>query len=283
MPHAETLADLVTQLLDEVPIRVEYTTYRVVTRNNTPRRHAEQRVANRRDPGLLRQLGAVAGHTTTGRRILDTRDEDGWRTGHRVQRTTTRAGWAIPGASTPSGSPGWDADGAMSPQPTGRSFESQAPARDALLLEDQIAQEVASLHARLARATRTHTIRRTVGGRLRELVHLAAIADEQGLDDDAYQALAAVRGWVSACRVLLGYDARAIELANWHCADCGGRVRTRADDESIVWCAGLGVVEGPALEYEEMPVVYGSCGAKWGKGEWVDFMQRQWQRGRNAG
>ncbi|MGV9779867.1 hypothetical protein, partial [Streptosporangium sp. NPDC003464] len=78
------------------------------------------------------------------------------------------------------------------------------------------------------------------------------------------------------------YDARTIELANWHCVECGGRVRTRADDESIVWCAGLGAVEGPAWEGEDMPVMYGPCGAKWGKGEWVDFMQRQQQRERMA-
>lgn len=274
MTHAEDIAELVHELLDEVTVRPEWTEYRTGARG----RRAEQRAATRHDPGLLWQLGSVAGRTGevwARVDIIEVHPVHGEkRVGHRSVRRAG-AGAALVGATVPSGSPGWDADGALSPM-RGGGWESSEPTTQALELEDRIASEVAGVHVFVAHAAGVGSTRRTVGGRLRELVALVALVD----DDTGRWAVGRVRSWVSAARVLLTYEARTIELARWHCPECFGRVRTRVDGDTQVWCAGLGAVYGPPVsEDAPFPVLAGPCGARWGKGEWVDFMQRQTPRG----
>lgn len=276
MTHAEHLADHVRQLLDEVTVRVEWTEYRTGAKG----RRAEQRVVTRRDPGLLPQLGATTGrskHAWLVEDLLTTVGEGenkrSVRTGHTSKPTTHHAAsFAELGAATPSGSPGWDADGALSAT-RGGGHGSRLPVTPALLLADEIASQVAELYQQLRDTSDGDTgiRRKTVGGRLRHMVALIAQAD----DDTARWALSRVRSWVVAARTLLGYDARVIELASWYCPECGGRLRTRADDESLVWCAGLGNVIGPRQHMEDpMPVSYPGCGEAWGKLQWVDLMTR---------
>lgn len=275
--YAEDLSALVAQLLDAVPMRVEY----AVRRTTGSRTRIEHRAVTRHDPGLLRQLGSVVAQAGHAWALVDVIDDTGTRpvrTGHRAQRVEVSA-FVIPGASLPLRSPGWDADGAMAPKPSGGSFESSAPVTAALELEDDIASQVAHVHARLTKTLCATSARTTVGGRLRELVALTADLDSEGETDLAEWAVGRVRAWVTSCRTLLGYDARIIELARWYCPECGGQLRTRADDESVVWCAGFGAVEGPRLrEDDTMPVTYPSCGARWGKLQWVDLMSKQRER-----
>ncbi|WP_327047273.1 hypothetical protein OG320_05110 [Microbispora sp. NBC_01189] len=274
MTHADDLSYLVTELLDQVTIRVEF----AVRRTTHQRTRIEQRAVTRHDPGLLWQLGSViarAGHAWAVIDIVETIGTRERRTGHRVQRVPSFS-FVIPGATIPSGSPGWDADGALSPMRGGGSFESEAPVTAALELEDAIASQIAHVHAHLIQATGQTSTRRTIGGRLRELVHLVALLEDADEVDLATWAVGRARSWVSSCRTLLGYDARIIELARWHCPDCSGRLRTRADDESLVWCAGIGIVHGPRHHPDDpMPVTYPGCGNRWGKLQWVDLMIRQ--------
>jgi hypothetical protein len=273
--YAEDAAGLVHELLDEVTIRPQWTEYRTGARG----RRAEQRAVTRHDPGLLWQLGSVAGRVGEVWARVDIVEDHPLhgevRVGQRLVRTAT-IGAALVGATVPSGSPGWDSDGALSPM-RGGGWESAEPTTQALLLEDQIASEVADVHGDLTHVAGVDSTRLTVGGRLRETVALVALVDE----DVAAWAVARLRSWVSACRVLLTYEARTIELARWHCPECGGRVRTRVDGDTQVWCAGVGAVHGPPVSDEApFPVVYGPCGATWSKGQWVDFMTRQQPTGR---
>nr|WP_062336149.1 hypothetical protein [Herbidospora sakaeratensis] len=281
MTHAEHLADYVRQLLDEVTVRVEWTEYRKGAHGRRP----EQRIVTRRDPGLLPQLGATTGRSrhawlvedllTTVPTTIPGKPARVIRTGHKSTTTTHQAAsFAEVGAATPSGSPGWDADGALSAT-RGGGYGSREPVTPALLLADQIASEVAQVYTHLYSRVFQLTVgsgRVSVGGRLHHMVALVAQTED---DDLARWALGRVRTWVVAARTLLGYDARVIELVSWSCPECGGRLRTRADDESLVWCAGLGSVIGPREHMEDpMPVSYPGCGATWSKLGWVDLMTR---------
>ena len=91
-------------------------------------------------------------------------------------------------------------------------------------------------------------------------------------------ALKEATSWVRQAGVNLTYDAPTTTL-KVTCPDCGGRIRVANDATTDVWCAGLGVVQGPAQLGEPFPVHYGPCGATWPRHTWPYLLTRTNQAG----
>lgn len=160
-------------------------------------------------------------------------------------------------AAVPGGSPGWDADGALSPMASGGAFESAEPVTDAFHLPEEYQAVVGQLLEQ-ARAAGHATL---VDAALADLELGGSIA-------------ARLRALVAHARIVLKYDAPVVPLRDVYCPLCGGELRVRADASSSVWCAGLVPVHGPALKGEAWPIGWEPCGAKWPRGWWVRLLEQ---------
>lgn len=306
--HAEELAELVAQLVDDVREVATVTRYKTVKRGGgRTRTVVEHPKHHTRSPGLLHQLHAIQSAAGTVPVKIYRWDSDHkagepktcgdvcahgrWIHLRTEQRPAGRLGAVTAGAAVPSGSPGWDETGAANVMRSG-GFESASPATSATDLLLTIQDGTAELRAHLrAAADRTRGAKVRTSTALRELVGLALEVDT----DTAVDAVWAVRGWVSAARVLLAYDAPVLVLRDLYCRECRGALHARADASTAVWCVGrprtavLGpagrvTVEGPALEGAEWPVrladpwgpvvypAYDSCGETYGRGAWVGLL-----------
>lgn len=214
-PPAEQIRELLTQLDDEVRTHETVVRYRRVDRGRRTVAVPHFVEHRTRLPGLMAQARAAA---------------------------------------VPSGSPGWDADGALSPMAGAGSFESAEPVTEAFHLPEEYANALLDLAAE-ARAAGHAT-----------LVE-AALADERL----GYRIVARLRAVVSHARIVLRYDAPVVPLRDVYCPDCGGSMHVREDASSAVWCAGAWVVEGPARDGEAWPVRV-RCGATWPRGSWVKLL-----------
>jgi hypothetical protein len=278
---AEALARLVTELADEIHTTAEVTRYRRV------RRGPDRIIAvidltthHTRAPGIIDQLHAIQAAATTVavdvyRWERDTDDpcpRDGRLCAHgrwlyvRTERRPAAAyGIVTAGSAVPQGSPGWDADGALSPTPSGGSFESREPAAAAAIeLSLAIRVGVNELREQLGATSPQPSTKRG----LRELVGLALAADEH----DAYRALGRVRSWVSTAKIVLGYEAPIVALRDMYCRYCGGQLLVRTDASSAVWCDGYVPIHGPAREDELWPIAWERCDASWPRGSWVALL-----------
>ena len=165
-------------------------------------------------------------------------------------------------AAVPQGSPGWDADGALSPMPSGGSFESQEPVTEAFHLREEYATTMADIAEIVIAAGHRTPVE-------------AALADEQL----GWRIVSRLRALVSHARIVLSYDAPVVPLRDVYCPDCGGSMHVRADASSAVWCSGTVVVSGPARDGEAWPLSV-RCGAHWPRGSWVKLLGEATQAGR---
>jgi hypothetical protein len=214
-PPAEQITELLTELEDEVRTEESVVRYRPVHRGRRTVLTPDFVIHRTRMPGLIAQARAAA---------------------------------------VPQGSPGWDADGALSPMPSAGSFESQEPVTEAFHLPEEYANALLDLAAELREHGHTSFV-------------AAALADE----DLGYRIVARLRAVVSHARIVLHYDAPVVPLRDVYCPECGGSMHVRADASSAVWCAGAWVVEGPARDGESWPVRV-RCGATWPRGSWVKLL-----------
>ncbi|NEA21599.1 hypothetical protein [Actinomadura bangladeshensis] len=300
---AEELAQLVTELCDQVITDEAVTRYKDVRRggDRTVRVVDPDARHRTRDVGLLDQLHAIKSAKTTVpvkiyQWVSDHRGEtgDGWddrcraaREGRNCahgqwthvrteQRPAGRYGVVTAGAAVPGGSPGWDRDGALNPLRS-LGFESATPATSAVELYDDIRRGIDRLRCDLrAAAGRTWSGRKAPTEALRECVGLLLDVD----DDTAKAAVQQVRGWVSTCRIFLGYDAPIVKLRDLVCGQCGGGLHVRADASTAVWCAGHPPVpvEGPALPGVDWPPVklpaVPGCGERYPRGSWIRLLEQ---------
>lgn len=290
--RAEELADLVAELVDEVRTDEPVTRYREVRRGDRTVKTADPRARHvTREPGLLDQLHAIKGavRTVPVKIYRWERDEDDpcrgargddrecWHGRYVYVRTEQRPvrGVVTAGAAIPSGSPGWDSDGALNPLRS-LGFESRSPATSAVELYDDIRRGVDRLRRDLrAAAGRSWGGRKAPKDALRELVGLVANVDGDTADDAVRQ----VRGWVSTARILLRYDAPIVALRDVVCGQCEGELQVRADASTPVWCAGHPAVTvyGPALPDQDWPVTYPpivGCGEKYPRGSWIRLLEQ---------
>jgi hypothetical protein len=272
-PPAEQITELLAELHDRVETREAVLRYREVNRGGGRRAAvADFAIHRTRRPGLLDQLSTIQATADTApvKVLRWERDEDDpcqhdgepklCRHGRWVHdRTEQRpvAGLVTVGAAVPGGSPGWDADGALSALPSGGSFESEEPIGDAWHVADGIRQGLRDIGKELHDA----------GWRPPDTLVSIALADE----DTGKRIAARLRSLVSRARVAAGYDAPAVPLRDVYCPDCGGSMHVRADASSAVWCAGAWVVEGPARDGEAWPVRV-RCGATWPRGSWAKLL-----------
>jgi hypothetical protein len=231
---AEEIRALLTQLHGHVETREQVTRYRQIRRSSTkivPVLDLTTHVT--REPGLLAQLGVVA--------------------------ATSRPGVVVPGAAVPGGSPGWDADGALSPIVRGGKPDAAEPITDGWHIGDEIRSELRLLGEDLAER----------GWKPGEdtLVSIALADDRTGR-----WIAGRLQSMVRRARVAASYDAPIKVLRDVYCPDCGGEMRVRADASSAVWCAGSWTVEGPALSGDRWPLVE-RCSATWPRGAWVALLQ----------
>lgn len=222
-PPAEQITELLAELNDEVRTEESVLRYRTVRRGRRNVAIPDFVIHSTKLPGLMAQARAAA---------------------------------------VPSGSPGWDADGALSPMSSSGSFESAEPVTEAFHLPEEAARVWADIVEDARAAGYTSPID-------------AALKDEQL----GKQIAARLRAVVAHARVVLKYDAPAIRLPDVYCPDCGGEMRVRADASSAVWCAGAWIVEGPARPNESWPVRV-RCGATWPRGSWVKLLEEATQAGR---
>ena len=300
---AEELALLVRELVDEV------TTDEAVTRYVDVNRGAGRTVKvvdpdarhRTRDVGLLDQLHAIKSAKATVPVMVyqwasdhrgpdgDGRDDrcksarDGLKCAHgrwvhvrTEQRPAGRLGVVTGGAAVPGGSPGWDRDGALNPLRS-MGFESATPATSAPELHDDIRRGIDRLRRDLRQAAgRTWGGRKAPSAALHECVGLLLDVD----DDTARGTVHTVRGWVSTCRIFLGYDAPIVKLRDLVCGQCGGDLHVRADASTAVWCAGHPAVTvfgpgGPWIEWG--PVDYPAepgCGERYPRGSWIRLLEQ---------
>ncbi|MFB4306956.1 hypothetical protein [Actinomadura sp. GTD37] len=282
-PKQETPAEEIRRLLGELHGEL-------ITREKVPHYRSVRRAADRtvavldwrthvvREPGLLTQLGVTTTRHATvpvqvyrwERTDCPCREKtDRCRHDRRVfQRIEQRPAPVInPGATIPSGSPGWDADGALTPLVAG-SPDPGEPITDAWHAADDIRHELVQLGRELHEE----------GWRAPNDT-LVSIA----LDDVATGEwiAARLRALVSRARVAADYDAPAVPLRDVHCRYCGGQLWVRADASSAVWCSGWLPILGPAAaddpdwsaDCEEWgPVGFARCGRSWPRGSWVALL-----------
>lgn len=222
-----TPAEEVRALLDE--LYTEVTTHEQVPRYRRVRRGGGREVAvidfavhRTRAPGLLTQLGIHDGH----------------------------------GAAVPSGSPGWDDDGALSPMSRSGSPEAAEPVTDAWHVADEIRRDLDALAAELR-----------AEGHAGTLVDIA-LGDER----TGRRIARRLRSLAARARIAASYDAPVVPLRDVCCPECGGQLRVRADASSAVWCAGEWTVQGPAERGDPWPV-RARCGATWPRGSWVKLLE----------
>ncbi|MGI5171902.1 hypothetical protein ACQEU3_46925 [Spirillospora sp. CA-253888] len=229
---AEQIAAHLEALHGEVRTREQVATYRQV-RRATDRTVAvlDWRTHTTQAPGLLAQLGVVA--------------------------ATTRPGVITPGAALPGGSPGWDADGALTPIVRGGKPSAEEPISEAWHVAQDIRGAEAALRAELIEQGWAPD---------QSLVDIA-LADER----TGKRIAARLAGLVQRARIAADYDAPIVSLREVHCPYCGGELRVRADASSAVWCAGRWPVQGPAMVGERWPVT-ARCGATWDQGGWVRLL-----------
>lgn len=245
-PKQETPAEEIRRLLGELHGEL-------ITREKVPHYRSVRRAEDRlvavldwrthvvKEPGLLTQLGIV--------------------------HSTVRVGVIVPGAALPSGSPGWDADGALTPLVSG-SADPGEPITDAWHAADDIRHELVNLGREL------HADGWRAG---EDTLVTIALADEATGERIA----ARLRGLAARARVAADYDAPAVPLRDVHCRYCTGQLWVRADASSAVWCSGWLPVAGPApgddpdwpADGEEWgPLGYRRCGASWPRGSWVALL-----------
>jgi hypothetical protein len=215
-PPAEQIADLLKQLDEEVRTEESVLRYRTVRRGRRTAAIPDFVIHRTKLPGLMTQARAAA---------------------------------------VPSGSPGWDADGALSPMGSNGSFESQEPVTEAFHLPEEYAATLIDLAAEV-----------------REAGHVTLIAAALADEDLGYRIVARLRAVVSHARVVLGYDAPMVPLRDVYCPDCGGSMHVRADASSAVWCAGVVPLYGPPVVDGPWPIGWERCGAKWPRGSWVKLL-----------
>ncbi|WP_242892484.1 hypothetical protein [Actinomadura litoris] len=256
---AEEIRELLGQLHGELVTRERVARYRHVRRSqerSTTVLDWSTHVV--REPGLLAQLGIV--------------------------HTTTEHGVIIPGAAVPSGSPGWDDDGALAPL-VGGSPDPGEPVTEAWHVAYEIRRDL-------------HQLGRDLHAdgwdpRVKTLVTIALD------DEDTGQWIAGrLRAMVSRARIAASYDAPVVPLRDVHCRYCGGQLRVRADASSAVWCDGWQPLHGPAtpddLDWPADsetwgPIGWERCGKRWPRGAWVGLLaatereREQEDAGRMAG
>ncbi|GAA4626670.1 hypothetical protein GCM10023196_035830 [Actinoallomurus vinaceus] len=274
---AEQITDLLTQLHTEVRTDEKVLRYRRVNRGRRDAVVPDFVIHRTRRPGLLTQLGTVqAAASTVPVEVFHwvpdendpcqrAADEDAPRVcGHgrwvhvrTEQRPVT--GVITTGAALPGGSPGWDADGALSPMAGGGKPEAAEPIADAWHTGDEIRDELAALGREL----------HAEGWRAPDTLITIALADE----DTGRRIAARLRGLVARARIAAGYDAPIVPLRDVYCPLCGGELRVRADASSAVWCAGMLPIQGPAAEGESWPIGWARCAAKWPRGSWVKLLE----------
>jgi hypothetical protein len=216
-PAAEQIAALLKQLNEEVTTHESVVRYRSVKRGRgRDAMIADIAIHRTRRPGLIDQARAAA---------------------------------------VPQGSPGWDEDGALSPMPSGGSFESQEPVTEAFHLPEEYAHTIADLVEEAAAAGYPGIID-------------AALADEHL----GARFAARLRAIVNHARIVLKYDVPIVPLRDMRCPDCGGIMRVRKDASTPVWCSGLLPVAGPALPDGAWPIGWAQCEAKWPRWQWVKLL-----------
>jgi hypothetical protein len=281
---AEALARLVTELVDEIRTTAEVTRYRRVRRGRDRTIAVIDLTTHRtRAPGIIDQLHAIqAAAATVAVDVFRWQPDDDdpcrrddeprlcphgrWVYLRTERRPAAPYGIVTAGSAVPQGSPGWDADGALSPMPSGGSFESKEPAAAAALeLCLDIRAGVPELRAQLGATTPQPSTKRG----LRELVGLALAADEH----DVHRTLGRVRSWVSTAKIVLGYEAPIVALRDMYCRYCGGPLLVRTDASSAVWCDGWLPVHGPAVDEDgQWPIGFDRCGASWPRGSWIRLL-----------
>lgn len=280
---AEALARLVGELVDEVRTAADVTRYRRVRRGHDRTvAVVDQYKHHTRAPGIIDQLHAIQAAAATipvdvFRWKRDENDPcrrtDGeprlcphgrWLYLRTERRPAAPYGIVTAGSAVPQGSPGWDADGALSPMPSGGSFESREPVTATLALLLDIRAGLPELREQLGATSLQPSTKRG----LRDLVGLALAADEH----DVYRVLGRVRSWVSTAKIVLGYEAPIVPLRDMYCRHCGGQLLVRNDASSAVWCDGMVPVHGPAREDELWPIGWERCGASWPRGSWVRLL-----------
>lgn len=214
-PPAEQITDLFRELDDEVRTAETVLRYRTVRRGRRDAAIPDFVIHRTKLPGLMTQARAAA---------------------------------------VPSGSPGWDADGALSPMAGGGSFESAEPVTEAFHLGEEYAATLVDLAEEVKQAGHGSFID-------------AALADEEL----GRRIVARLRSVVQHARIVLGYDAPVATLRDVYCPECGGKMHVRADASSAVWCSGAVPIAGPGTVDGPWPLIE-KCGAKWPRGSWVKLL-----------
>lgn len=264
---AQEIAELLAALHDRVETQESVLRYRTVRRGRRDTAVPEFVIHRGVAPGLLEQLGVVqAAAATVPVQIRRWERADGdtckglcWhgRWVHVRTEQRTVPGIVRPGSALPGGSPGWDADGALSPLTGGGKPEAAEPIGDGWHTAAEIAAGLADLRRELA-----------------DDGHTGSLVDVALADEDTGRRIAArLRSLVSRARVAAGYDAPIVPLRDMYCVYCGGQLRVRADASSAVWCVGRITVHGPAAAGDPWPVTY-PCGARWERWSWVNLLEQ---------
>lgn len=276
---AEEIRRLLGELHGEIVTREKVPQYRQVRRaSDRTVAVLDWRTHTVREPGLLTQLGVV--HDRPGTVHVeryrwertdcpcDKTRTDRCRHDRRVfagveEHTVT--GVMTSGASIPSGSPGWDADGALTPL-LGGTPDPGEPVTDAWHTADDIRHELDDLGREL----------REAGWKPPATLVTIALEDKA----TGEWIVARLRALVGRARVAADYDAPAVPLRDVCCPECGGQLRVRKDASSAVWCVGRRDREGrrvgprflagPALPGEPWPIPV--CDATWPRGAWVSLL-----------
>lgn len=308
-PHAEVLAELVSELIDQVTTTEDIPRHRAVWRGR--RRIAVPDMLRHRviEVGLLDQLEAVADRP--GGRLMRVpvmttvteTDTDGNTVHRRAQQRVP----VLDDRGQPMTRPRWDperkrtvdtpvtmpltrlqrAPGPGTSRP-GAAVPGGSPAWDAdgaLALVHR--GGAASSREPVTEATgllmHIHRDARRVYARLLAaagnppyrrgldaiLRHMVALVAEVD-ERTAAAVVAATRRWVSAARLQVGYDAPVVRLRDIVCPDCGGPLHVRSDASTPVWCTGRWTVEGPALPGDPWPIQV-ECGLTYPRHTWPDL------------